>query len=70
MATDVIEITTPDDDPELLKIPAVARLLASSRPLVYRLIRDGDIAAVRVGKRGFRVKRSEVLDYIDRNATG
>ncbi len=42
----------------------VADLLRVSRMTVYRLIKQGDLPAVRVG-RGFRVREDEVHRYLN-----
>lgn len=46
----------------------VAELLAVNYQLIYRQVRAGELPAVRVG-RVYRVKRSDLQNYLDRNST-
>ncbi len=54
----------PDDAPRMLRVSAVARLLSCCRKHVYRLIQQGDLEAVRVGSRQFRVTRESLDDLL------
>lgn len=49
---------------ELLTVAEVADLLRVSTMTVYRLIRGGDLAAVRVG-RNYRVRRGDLDAYLE-----
>lgn len=46
----------------------VAALLRVSRMTVYRLIRQGDLPAVRVG-RGYRIREEDVARYLQERFT-
>ncbi len=48
--------------PGYLTIPEVAHLIGKSRHTVYRLIRDGDLVAVKTG-RTLVVRESDFLKY-------
>jgi len=52
----------PEDDP-LLSVAEIADVLRVSRMTVYRLVNDGTIPALRVG-RTFRVYESSVRKYL------
>ena len=54
-----------------LTVAEVAGLMRVSTMTVYRLIKGGDLAAVRVGK-SYRVREDDVDRYLSRryNATG
>ncbi len=57
------------DYPSALTVSEVGRILRVSDKLVYRLIRDDSIAAVKVG-RTYRIAKSNLIDYMrsrDRN---
>jgi excisionase family DNA binding protein len=47
-----------------------AGALSVSVDTLERMIKRGDITAVRIGRRGVRVPRSELDAFIDRKATG
>jgi excisionase family DNA binding protein len=49
---------------EFLTVSEVARLMRVSNMTVYRLIRSGDLQAVRIGNR-YRLRESEVSRYLD-----
>jgi excisionase family DNA binding protein len=51
----------------LLTIGETADVLRISRPTVYRLLRSGDLHAVRVGQR-HRFRREDIDAYLDRGA--
>ena len=53
---------------DLLSVKDVAEWLNVSYATVMQLIRDKEIPAARVGKL-WRIKRSDVQAYLDRNAT-
>ncbi len=50
---------------EFLTLQEVAERLRISRPTVRNLIRDGKLAAVRAGKRVFRISVTELEDFIN-----
>jgi excisionase family DNA binding protein len=55
---------------ELLVVHEVAGLMRVSNMTVYRLIKAGELPAIRVGK-NFRIRRSDVGAYLDgRRAAG
>lgn len=47
----------------LLVVREVAELMRVSNMTVYRLIKAGDLPAIRVGK-NFRIRRSDVESYL------
>ena len=47
----------------LLMVREVAELMRVSNMTVYRLIKAGDLQAIRVGK-NFRIRRSDVESYL------
>lgn len=49
---------------ELLTVAEVAEMLRVSTMTVYRLIRTGELPAVRVG-RNYRVRRAELDSYLE-----
>ena len=51
----------------LLTVGEVAELMRVSNMTVYRLIKSGQLAAVRVGK-NYRIRRSDVSRYLDERA--
>ena len=51
--------------PFLFDIPSTVKILSISRTAVYKLIRDGELQAVRVG-RARRISRKQLDDYISR----
>ena len=53
---------------QLLKATDVARLLNISKALVYRLIADGQIIAVRFGKT-VRVRLEDLEEFITKHIT-
>ena len=54
------------EDP-LLTVGEVAQLMRVSNMTVYRLIKSGQLAAVRVGK-NYRIRRRDVARYLDERA--
>jgi excisionase family DNA binding protein len=63
------EITDPPTDAPImgrfLTVGEVARQLRVSNMTVYRLIKSGDLAAVRIG-RGYRLLEADVRKYLDK----
>jgi len=57
----------PDFEEPLLTVSEVAALLHVSNMTVYRLIKSGQLTAIRVGK-NYRIRRTEVEKYLDDRA--
>ena len=53
----------------LLMVREVAELMRVSNMTVYRLIKAGDLPAIRVGK-NFRIRRSDVESYLGGRSYG
>ena len=51
-----------------MTVNEVAQLMRVSKMTVYRLIRNGDLPAVRVG-RGYRIREEDVHRYLDARYT-
>ena len=51
----------------MLTVGEVAELMRVSNMTVYRLIKSGQLAAVRVGK-NYRIRRSDLSRYLDERA--
>lgn len=59
--------TTPGDtSSKFLTVAEVAAMMCVSKMTVYRLVHNGELPAVRVG-RSFRVKESDVDEYLRRS---
>ena len=58
----------PVTEARLLTVSEVADLLRVSRMTVYRLIKDGEMSALRVG-RSYRLREDDVDDYLSRRYT-
>lgn len=58
-----------DADDRLLTVAEVALAMRVSNMTVYRLIRGGDLHAIRVG-RNFRIRESDVDRYFEARAVG
>jgi excisionase family DNA binding protein len=56
----------PLDDP-LLTVGEVAQIMRVSNMTVYRLIKSGQLAALRVGK-NYRIRRRDVDRYLSQRA--
>jgi excisionase family DNA binding protein len=54
-----------ENEESFLTVGEVARHLRVSNMTVYRLVKSGQLSAVRVG-RGYRVRRSDVERYLAR----
>jgi excisionase family DNA binding protein len=50
-------------DPKFLTIAEVATMMRVSKMTVYRLVHNGELPAIRVG-RSFRVTESDVNEYL------
>ncbi len=55
---------------KLLKAGEVAKMLEISLSLVYRLMRTGEIPAIRMSSHTVRVRASDLEAYIDRCRAG
>lgn len=53
----------PFSEARFATVSEVAELLRVSRMTVYRLIKQGELPAIRVG-RGYRVRESDIDDYL------
>ena len=53
-----------DEISRLLTVAEVAVVMRVSRMTVYRLIRRGDLQAIRVG-RNYRVREADLSSYLD-----
>lgn len=51
----------------LIKIEKVSRILDVSRPMVYKLIEQGNLEAVRIGTRGIRITISSLNCFVSQN---
>jgi excisionase family DNA binding protein len=51
-----------------MTVNEVAQVLRVSKMTVYRLIRQGDLPAVRIG-RGFRIREDDVHRYLESRYT-
>lgn len=49
---------------DLMNVREAAEMLSLSKPGVYKLIKTGELPAVRLGQRSIRLQHSDVLDYI------
>jgi excisionase family DNA binding protein len=54
--------------PELLEIPEVSKRIGKSNQIVRRLLREGDLKGIKVG-RDWRVKKSDLLEYLNQDET-
>jgi len=54
----------------LLDLPRVARALSIDVRRLYELAEAGDLCCVRIGKRGRRVFRSSLLEWLARGGCG
>jgi excisionase family DNA binding protein len=60
-------MSTPDPLSRLLTVAEVASVMRVSRMTVYRLIRRGQLQAIRVG-RNYRVREDDLSAYLDSQA--
>jgi excisionase family DNA binding protein len=56
------------DKKEFLSVDEVARLLGVTYHLIYRLVREGEIPASRIGK-VYRVRQADLDAYLERSKT-
>lgn len=60
-----------NDNPELMKVSQVAKLLNVTNMTVYRLVNNGELPKVVITPDCIRIKRESVLRYIqDRTTAG
>jgi excisionase family DNA binding protein len=52
---------------QLMKVEKVAEMLACSRPMVYKLIYNGELQAVKIGKRGIRITEASINGFLAEN---
>lgn len=50
---------------ELLTINETCKLLKISRPTLIKLLKSGEIKGFKIGKRVWKIQRSEVYNYIN-----
>jgi excisionase family DNA binding protein len=62
-----VEVPTETEQHRLLRVREVADVMRVSSMTVYRLIRTGELAAIRVG-RSYRIWESDVITYLQRGA--
>lgn len=58
-------VETPESLGRFMTVAEVARQLRVSNMTVYRLIKSGELRAVRVG-RGYRLKEDDVRHYLEK----
>lgn len=51
---------------ELLTVSETCKLLRISRPTLLKLMRKGSIKGFKIGKRVWRIRRSDVKEYIEK----
>lgn len=56
----------PSEEKEYLSLEEVADFLGVTYQLIYRLVRTGEMPAVRLGKL-YRISRSDLNSYLDRS---
>jgi excisionase family DNA binding protein len=59
-----------EDGELLLTVAEVAEALRVSKPMVYRMIRNGELEAIRRSPRGLRVRESVIRAYPRSRRTG
>jgi excisionase family DNA binding protein len=47
--------------------PEISTILSCSRQHVYNLVDRGDLQAIRIGRRGRRITRESLRDFLTRN---
>ncbi|MDZ7641635.1 MAG: helix-turn-helix domain-containing protein [Desulfurivibrio sp.] len=52
--------------PEVMHVHAVARHLRCHRSTIYKLVEEGELIAIRLGRRGIRIKKASLDDYLFR----
>ena len=61
------EVDVRDFSEPLLTVGEVAQLMRVSNMTVYRLIKSGQLSAIRVGK-NYRIRRADVSRYLNERA--
>jgi len=58
-----------DAKPKFRTVPAVAEMLSCSERHIYRLIVDGQLAAIKIGANGreYRISDQSLTDFISKN---
>lgn len=51
------------DYPDIVTIPQLQEMLGASRHKAYELVKDGEIAGVRIGK-SYKIPKVNVINYI------
>ncbi len=67
MATATEHALTLDTAPDILTVPQYAEIFQLGKDHVYRLIRRGDIPAIKVGG-AIRIPKSRVIDQLQASA--
>ena len=57
-------------DSELLTVAQTARYLQFSEKTIRRLIKDGRLPASKIGNRTWRIRTSDIDEYIQANSNG
>ena len=52
---------------KLIYVNVAARMLACTPRHIYNMVQTGDLAAIRIGPRGLRIKKASVVDFIKNN---
>ncbi len=52
------------EEEPLMTVPEIAKLLRTSKMNIYRLIRRGELPAIRIGHK-LRVRRSDLKSYLE-----
>ena len=52
-------------EPEILTVRQSANLLQTSRQMIYTLIERGDLKAYRLGRKAWRIARSQILRFCE-----
>jgi excisionase family DNA binding protein len=52
------------ENPKFMTVAEVAEIMRASKMTVYRLIHSGDLPAIAIGTKGYRIPEQAVIDYI------
>lgn len=63
------DVSQGSPEQRLLTVAEVADMLRVSNMTVYRLIKRGELTAIRVGK-NYRIRQQALDDYLDQGAVG
>lgn len=55
------------EEEKLLTIKEAAEMLRCSEGHIYRLIRRGELPTIKVGRKYTRIKKKDVLDFIEKH---